>query len=86
MSQRDRRPSAEDRTIAILSRVAAVGFGLVFGALVGWLVHELWLGDLLGAQSIWLAIGGGAVACAVLAVRYGQQFWTKLNAWIGEWL
>jgi hypothetical protein len=86
MSPRARRPSAEDRTIAILARVTAAGFGLVFGALVGWLVHAYWLGDLLGAHSIWLVIGGGALVCALLAVLYGQQFWTKLNTWVGEWL
>jgi hypothetical protein len=66
--------------------VAAAGFGLVFGALVGWFVHALWLEDLLGAGTLWLVIAGGAVVCAMLAVLYGQAFWTKLNAWVGEWL
>ena len=59
-----------------------VGCGAVIGVFVGF--SWVWLlSPFEGAAANWAIFGVAVLLCALLAVRYGDTFWTRILEWLG---
>ena len=76
MDDHTRRPDALEKGIRF-------GCGFLFGALIGVALAIRGLTEWTGVH--WALIAGGAVVCALLALRFGDRYWDHVAAWLRWW-